>query len=113
MRILVTGHKGYIGSVMVPLLLDAGLEVAGMDTDLYQECTFGECLPSVPSVEKDIRDVQPRDLDGFDAVVHLAGLSNDPLGDLNPDLTYDINHAASVRLAKAAQTAGVDGDRLW
>lgn len=92
---------------MVPLLLDAGFEVLGMDTDLYQECTFGECLPSVPSVEKDIRDVQPRDMDGFDAVVHLAGLSNDPLGDLNPDLTYDINHAASVRLARAAKTAGV------
>ncbi len=107
MRILVTGHNGYIGTVMVPTLLAEGHEVVGLDTDLYQECTFGDGLPSVPSVEKDIRDVSPRDLDGFDAVVHLAGLSNDPLGDLDPDLTYDINHAASIRLARAARDARV------
>ena len=87
MRILVTGHKGYIGSVMVPMLVRAGHDVVGMDTDLYEQCTFCDGLPIVPCVKKDIRDVEARDLDGFDAVVHLAALSNDPLGDLNPDLT--------------------------
>src|SRR5579884_9580 len=107
MRILVTGHKGYIGSVMVPMLKAQGHDVVGMDTDLYERCTFCDGIQAVPSLRKDIRDVVPSDLEGFDAVVHLAGLSNDPLGDLNPDLTFDINHKASVRLAEAAKTAGV------
>jgi len=107
MRILVTGHRGYIGSVMVPMLLDAGYTVVGLDVDLYEHCTFCDGIQEVPSVRKDIRDVEPRDLKGFDAVVHLAGLSNDPLGDLNPQVTYEINHVASVRLARAAKAAGV------
>jgi len=107
MRILVTGHKGYIGTVMAPMFVRDGHDVVGMDTDLYEHCTFCDGLPVVPCVKKDIRDVEARDVDGFDAVVHLAALSNDPLGDLNPDLTYEINHASAVRLAKAARAAGV------
>jgi nucleoside-diphosphate-sugar epimerase len=107
MRVLVTGHLGYIGTVMTPLLTAAGHDVVGLDSDLYAECTFGPPLAEVPELRKDLRDVDLRDLDGFDAVIHLAGLSNDPLGNLNPDLTYDINHRASVRLAELAKQAGV------
>ncbi len=103
MRILVTGHLGYIGVVMVPMLLERGHQVIGLDSDLYNSCSFGEFTPQVYCIKRDIRDVQPSDLDGIDAVVHLAGLSNDPLGNLNPDLTYAINHSASVRLAKLAK----------
>src|SRR5882724_8770382 len=108
MRILITGHKGYIGTVMMPLLADAGHEVVGLDSDLFEQCTFGEAPREFPSIRKDLRDVEAADLEGFDAVVHLAGLSNDPLGDLNPALTYDINHLASVQLAKLAKEAGVN-----
>lgn len=93
---------------MVPMLLAAGHEVTGVDSDLYRRCTFGESIPEIPSLTKDIRDITIEELEGFDAVVHLAGLSNDPLGDLNPSLTYDINHLASVRLAKLAKQAGVE-----
>jgi nucleoside-diphosphate-sugar epimerase len=107
MRILVTGHRGYIGAVMVPMLLGAGHDVVGLDSDLFQQCTFGPGLPDVPALRLDLRDVQREHLAGFDAVVHLAALSNDPLGDLNPEITYDINHAASVRLARLAREAGV------
>lgn len=107
MRILVTGHKGYIGTVMVPMLLAASHEIVGLDSDLYERCTFGDGIANVPSIKKDIRDVEVSDLEGFDAVVHLAGLSNDPLGDLNPELTHEINHRASVRLASLAKQAGV------
>ena len=107
MRVLVTGHKGYIGTVLVPMLLERGYDVVGYDSDLYERCTFGEGLVEVPEILKDIRDVEARDLEGIDAVLHLAGLSNDPLGDLNPDLTFDINHKASVKLAKLAKEAGI------
>lgn len=107
MRILVTGHKGYIGTVMVPMLMAEGHEVVGLDSDLYRFCTFGDPVPDVPQLIKDIRDVQASDLEGCDAVVHLAGLSNDPLGDLNPELTYEINHEASVRLARLAREVGI------
>ena len=107
MRILVTGHNGYIGTVLVPMLVAEGYEVVGLDSDLYRQCTFGDGLPAVPSIEKDIRDVGRADLEGFEAVLHLAALSNDPLGNLNPTLTYDINHLASVRLAELAKRAGV------
>jgi nucleoside-diphosphate-sugar epimerase len=107
MRILLTGHRGYIGSVMVPVLRKAGHEVVGLDSDYYEACTFGDGLPKVPEIRKDIRDVERKDLEGFDAVVHLAALSNDPLGDLNPELTYDINHRGTVRVAAAAKEAGV------
>jgi nucleoside-diphosphate-sugar epimerase len=107
MRILVTGHKGYIGTVMVPMLLDAGQEVVGLDSDLFQQCTFYPGIEVVPELRVDLRDVQRAHLEGCDAVIHLAALSNDPLGDLNPEITYEINHAASVRLAHLAKEAGV------
>jgi nucleoside-diphosphate-sugar epimerase len=107
MRILITGHKGYIGAVMSPLISDAGHEVVGLDSDLFEQCTFGEAPREYPSIRKDLRDVEHSDLEGFDAVIHLAGLSNDPLGNLNPNLTYDINHHASVRLARLSKEVGV------
>lgn len=106
MRVLVTGHKGYIGTVLVPMLLEKGHEVIGLDTDLYQRCTFGEDFQPIPEIEKDIRDIDLSDLEGCEAVLHLAGLSNDPLGNLNPQLTFEINHLASVKLAKLAKQAG-------
>jgi nucleoside-diphosphate-sugar epimerase len=108
MRILVTGHNGYIGSVMVPMLLEAGHDVEGLDTYLYEACTFGDHAAAVPSMRRDIRDIEPLDLEGYQAVIHLAALSNDPLGDLDPRLTYAINHHASVRLASVARQAGVE-----
>jgi nucleoside-diphosphate-sugar epimerase len=108
-RVLLTGHHAYIGSILVPLLLDAGHDVVGLDTYLYEGCDFGEApAASVPAMRKDIRDVSASDLDGFHAVLHLAALSNDPVGDLNPDCTYAINHRASVALAQAAKQAGVE-----
>jgi nucleoside-diphosphate-sugar epimerase len=91
----------------VPLLLAEGHEVVGLDSDLFRGSTFGEGIQEIPELIKDVRDVEVADLEGFDAVMHLAGLSNDPLGNLNPDLTYDINHLASVKLAKVAKEAGV------
>ncbi|MEM6808762.1 MAG: SDR family oxidoreductase [Pseudomonadota bacterium] len=107
MRVLVTGHRGYIGTVMVPMLLDEGFDVVGLDTDLYRYCTYGDAPRDVETILKDVRDINAADLDGVDAVVHLAALSNDPLGNINPDLTYDINHHASVNTAKACIEAGV------
>ncbi len=103
MRVLVTGSDGYIGAVMAPYLARAGHEVVGLDSLLFADCTFGPKPERVPTIAKDIRDVGPDDLDGFDAVVHLAAISNDPLGNLNPGCTYDINHLASVHLARAAR----------
>lgn len=107
MRVLLTGHKGYIGSVLAPMLLDEGFDVVGYDSDLFENSTFGDTLADIPEIKKDIRDIEISELEGFDAVLHLAGLSNDPLGDLNPDLTYEINHLASVRMAALAKEAGV------
>ena len=107
MRVLVTGHRGFIGTVLVPILLDEGMEVVGLDSDLYRFCTYGRAPIDVPSLEKDVRDVTADDLRGFEAVVHLAALSNDPLGDINPEITYDINHRASVRIAELAREVGV------
>jgi nucleoside-diphosphate-sugar epimerase len=107
MRILLSGHKGYIGAVAGPILRFAGHEIVGLDTDLFAGCEFGEAAPEIPEVRKDIRDLTKADVEGFDAVVHLAALSNDPLGNLNANLTYDINHGASVRLAELAKQAGV------
>ncbi len=106
MRILLTGHKGYIGAVAGPLLRSAGYEVVGLDTDLFAGCDFGKPALEIPEVRKDIRNLTKVDLEGFDAVVHLAALSNDPLSNLDPGLTYDINHKASVRLAELAKQAG-------
>lgn len=107
MRVLLTGHLGYIGTVMTPRLQAAGHDLVGLDSDLYERCTFGDTLPFVPWIRKDVRDVQMSDVEGFEAIIHLAGLSNDPLGDLNPKLTFEINHLASVRLARLAKAAGV------
>jgi nucleoside-diphosphate-sugar epimerase len=107
MKVLVTGHRGYIGTEMVPALRDAGHEVVGLDIGLYDGCDFVSPPDEVESLDVDLRDVLPEHLAGFDAIVHLAALSNDPLGNLSSDLTYDINLHASVRLAKAAKDAGV------
>ena len=108
MRVLVTGHNGYIGAVMTPFLRAAGHDVVGLDTYFYESCSLpvGE-ENHAPAIRKDIRDVTADDLEGFDAVAHLAALCNDPLGDMNPELTDDINYRASVRLATAAKQAGV------
>jgi len=107
MRVMLTGHKGYIGTAMGPMLLKAGHQVIGLDSDLYRNSTFGALPAEIPEILKDVRDVQKADLEGVDAIVHLAALSNDVLGDLNPDLTYEINHAASVRLAAMAKEVGI------
>lgn len=110
MRVLVTGNRGYIGTVLTPMLEAAGHDVFGLDSDLFARCTFapGGPMPGIPTVVKDIRDVDVADLLGFDAVLHLAGLSNDPLGDFDPATTDAINFAATMRLARAAKTAGVE-----
>lgn len=108
MRILVTGHNGYIGCSLVPLLQQAGHEVVGLDSYLFEDCTFGPDVPDVESMRMDIRDVRPEHLVGIDGVAHLAGISNDPLGDLSPGTTYEINHLGAVRVAVAAKSAGVE-----
>ena len=104
MRILVTGHNGYIGSVLVPMLERAGHEVVGLDSDLFAPAPSGPPSPERRvACSADVRDVESEDLDGFDAVIHLAAVCNDPVGDLNPQTTYEINHQASVRLAEQAK----------
>ena len=110
MKVLVTGHKGYVGTVLVPMLIAEGHQVVGIDSDLYSRCTFGgeEKIAEVPELKKDVRDIEVSDVEGFEAIIHLAGLSNDPLGNLNPELTYEINHQASVRLAHLAKKARVE-----
>jgi nucleoside-diphosphate-sugar epimerase len=107
MKVLVTGHKGYIGTVMVAYLQDLGHQVHGLDSDLFRNCTYGSLNQSIPEKIKDLRDLEISDVEGFDAVIHLAGLSNDVLGDLKPRLTYKINYLASVKLARLAKQAGV------
>ena len=107
MHVLVTGSKGYIGAVLTCMMKEVGFDVVGLDSDLYEQCTFGQWTDAVPLVRKDIRDVEAPDLEGFDAIVHLAGLSDDSLGALVPQLTYEINHGASVRLAALAKSVGV------
>ncbi len=107
MKLLVTGHQGYIGAVAVPLLQAAGHEVVGLDSGFFSGCSFGRFDDGVTALDLDLRDVQTEHLRGIEAVVHLAALSNDPLSDLNPRCTYDINHHASVNLARAAKEAGV------
>lgn len=106
MRVLITGHDGYIGTVVAPMLAQSGHDVVGLDTYLYASSVFGPQPPALPTVGNDLRDVVADDLAGVDAVVHLAAISNDPVGDLDPDITYDINHRATVRLARAAKDAG-------
>jgi nucleoside-diphosphate-sugar epimerase len=110
MRIVVTGHNGYIGSVLTGVLHRAGHQVVGLDSFLFEECTFGQDDGNgvAETIRKDIRDVETSDLDGVDAVCHLAGISNDPLGDYRPGVTDEINHVASVTLAEKAKRAGVE-----
>jgi nucleoside-diphosphate-sugar epimerase len=107
LRVLVTGHHGYVGSVLPPLVHAAGHDVVGLDTFYYRGCDFGPADEWTPAFARDVRDVRPSDLEGFDAIVHLAALSNDPVGDLNADWTYEINQNASIKLAAAAKQAGV------
>src|SRR5919201_3565363 len=107
MRVLITGHNGYIGSVLSPMVKAAGHDVVGLDTFLFEGGTFGENGPESDAMRMDLRDVEVSDVRGFDALMHLAALSNDPVGDLNPQCTYDINHHGSVRLARLAKQAGV------
>jgi nucleoside-diphosphate-sugar epimerase len=107
MKVLVTGNAGYVGTVMVPVLQSAGHEVVGLDTRLYDGCTLGPEPAAVPSIRKDVRDVRAADLEGFEAVVHLAAISNDPVGNLNKQATYDVNHLATVHVAREAKAAGI------
>lgn len=112
MKILLTGHLGYIGTVLTPRLLERAHEVVGLDSDLFADCTFAGSIADIPSIDSDVRQfVSEADavdrLRGFDAVIHLAGLSNDPLGDYRPGLTQEINAAASIELARLAKAAGV------
>jgi nucleoside-diphosphate-sugar epimerase len=107
MRVLLTGHLGYIGTVLAPMLLKRGHDVVGLDSDLFRACTFLGSPIALPAIEKDVRDATIEDVEGFDAVIHLAGLSNDPLGDYRPGLTDDINRGGSVKLGGLAKTAGV------
>lgn len=107
MKVLVTGSQGYIGTVLVPMLLKKGYEVTGFDSDLYTKCTFTGIIPDIPVINKDIRDIEEHDVDGFDAIIHLAGLSNDPLGDYKPELTESINEKASINLAVLGKKVGV------
>lgn len=106
-RVLITGHNGYIGSVMAPVLMEAGYEVMGLDTGYFGPCTLVADSVVVPSLRKDIRDIEARDLRGFDAVIHLAALSNDPIGNLDAEWTRQINCESTVRLAEYAKAAGV------
>src|SRR5437762_980201 len=107
MRVLITGHNGYIGSVLAPTVAAAGHRVVGVDSYLFEDCSLGEDVVALESWRRDIRDLQASDLAGFDAIMHLAALSNDPLGNVNPACTFDINHIASVHLARLAKEAGV------
>lgn len=107
MRVLLTGHQGYLGTVMAPVLGAAGHEVVGLDSGLFADCVLGPTPADPQGHRVDLRDVTAEHVAGVDAVIHLAALSNDPLGSLAPDLTYDINHRASVKLAGLAKEAGV------
>jgi len=106
-RVLITGHTGYVGSVMAPMLLEAGFDVVGLDTGYYDSCTLVPDRLRIPAVQKDLRDLAAEDLESFEAVIHLAALSNDPIGNLNAAWTEEINCDASVRLAELAKAAGV------
>ncbi len=107
MRVLLTGHQGYLGTVMAPVLAAADHEVVGLDSGLFADCVLGPHPADPPGLAIDLRDITDKQLAGFDAVVHLAALSNDPLGSLNPQITYDINLHASTRLARISKQAGV------
>ncbi len=108
MRICVTGSEGYLGSLLAPELLGRGHEVMGLDTGFYKEGTLYRTGANTPkTLAKDLRKLEPADLQGYDAMVHMAELSNDPLGQLAPNITYDINHKGSIHLAEIARQAGI------
>lgn len=107
MKILVTGNMGYIGTVLTRVLIEKGYEVEGLDVGYYKDCTLESAEEDFPQIIKDIRDIGKNDVEGYDSIIHLAGLSNDPLGELAPELTDIINYKASVKLAKYAKNAGV------
>lgn len=107
MKVLVTGHNGFIGSVLAPLARAAGHDVVGIDTYWFEDCTFGAETTKLTAKRADLDQIRPETLIGFDAVIHLAAISNDPLGNLNPRCTYEINHLSAVRLARLAKAAGV------
>lgn len=108
MKVLVTGHRGYIGTVLTEMLVDKGHQVVGIDSDIFARCTFGdEAASRAPAIDCDIRELSTAELRGFDAVLHLAGVCNDPLGDLLPETTVAINERATIRLAELAVEAGV------
>jgi len=107
MNILVTGHAGYIGTILTRMLLESGHQVVGIDTGLFEKCTFGIDPVPIPCINCDIRDLTVTQLATFDAVAHLAGVCNDPLGDLLPETTFAINNDATIRLAELAREAGV------
>lgn len=108
MRVLITGHDGYIGSVLTPIVREAGHEVAGLDAFWFEGCALGPEPDAAPALRLDVRDVEVDHIRGFDAVVHLAAISNDPVGHLDPGRTYEVNHRGSVRMAEAAKRAGVE-----
>lgn len=107
-RVLITGHNGYIGSILTGMTAEAGHDVTGLDSYLFEDCTFGEDVEDPPALRKDIRDITRDDLEGFDVIFHLAGISNDPWGNLTPGVTEEINHLAAVRLATLASEVGVE-----
>jgi nucleoside-diphosphate-sugar epimerase len=108
MRVLITGSDGYIGRVLAPMVRDAGHEVTGLDTCLFEGCSFDPERAETDTVRLDVRDLDVGHLRGFDSIIHLAGIANDPLGHLDPGRTFEINHLASVRLGQLAKEAGVE-----
>ena len=107
MKILVTGNKGYIGSVLTPMLIEKGYEVKGYDSGYFEDCLLLPFDGNHSYIRKDIRDITKEDMEGVDSIIHLAGLSNDPLGDFSPKLTEDINYFGTMRLAEMAKEAGI------
>jgi len=107
MKIMITGDQGYIGAVLVPILMGKGYDVVGYDSGYFSNNLLESVKEGYPKISKDIRDMDVKDLQGVDGIIHLAGLSNDPLGEFSPTLTEDINHSGTVRFAEMAKQAGI------
>src|SRR5215475_3804104 len=107
MKVFVTGHRGYVGAHLVDLLKQAGHQVTGCDLNLFDGCAWQELVQPDREMVRDVRMLTPRDLEGYDCVMHLAAISNDPMGDLDPEITRDINARGSITLARAAKAAAV------